>query len=82
MFSSQFNSLGELGEGVLCSMVRWKNPRESQGCKTWNHARRVWTVFSTFFPWVIDAGGERDIKSKGIFESGRLRRNKGFEKLK
>lgn len=29
MFSSQFNSLGKTGEGVLCDMVGWGGPPEN-----------------------------------------------------
>lgn len=46
-------------------MVGWENPRELQDCKTWNHARRIWIMFSTSFPWVID-DGQREIGSKEI----------------
>lgn len=77
MFSSQFNSLREMGEVALCNVVkrrdRPENYRVERLCVMLGGLEGVPFFLSLHFRWWVG----RNWKYRD-FESGKLRRNKDF----
>lgn len=77
MFSSQFNSLREMGEVALCNVVKRgdgpENYRVESLCVTLGGLEGVPFLLSLRFRWWVG----RNWKQRD-FESGKLRRNKDF----